>query len=189
MPRAFPEAYLQPDPRKDCGFYAAAYIARCAGFPGATAADVMAWCESARFGDVHYAARAHGAEMCSFADAEREGGEDGRRPFWLGPGGRPWLEERLCGGWIAMVQVNRIREMSHAVVALECSGAGVLLMDPVYGHMTEPWEWLLGPGGKAGRSEWPGRAPDGRQFFGAHFVEGLYRMPVVARGCSMGHDD
>lgn len=176
---AWPDAYLQPDRRKDCGFYAAAYIARCAGFPGATAADVMAWRESARFGDVHYAAQALGAEMYSFTDAEREGGEDARRPFWLGPAARPWLEGRLDGGWIAMVQVNRIREMSHAVVALECSDAGVLLMDPIYGHMTEPWDWFLGPGPKAECADWPGTAADGRPFFGCHFIEGWYRMPMT----------
>ncbi len=48
-------------------------------------------------------------------------------------------------------------------------------MDPIYGHITEPWEWFLGPGGKAECEDWPGRAPDGRPFFGAHFIEGWYR--------------
>lgn len=174
----WPAPYLQPDRHRDCSFYAAAYVARCLGHPQVTAATVKAWRAQAGYGEVHYADLALGAEMRHFWDAGREGGEEARRPFWLGPRYRPWVRRHLEGGWIAQVLLNRVPGMGHAAVMLECAAGGVLLMDPVYGHVTEPWEWLLGPGGRTGHGDWPGSAPDGRPFYGCHFVEGWYRLPA-----------
>ena len=36
----WPEPYLQPNPREDCGYYATAYIARCLGRSDVTAEQV-----------------------------------------------------------------------------------------------------------------------------------------------------
>jgi hypothetical protein len=176
---ARPEAYLQPDRNKDCSFYSAAYVARCLGFPDVTADDVKAWRSQSRYGEVHYAPQALGADMLNPWQAEREGGKPARDPFWLGPRRRSWVETHLDGGWIAQVMVNRIASMGHAVALLGHSAQGVRLMDPIYGHMTEPWGWFLGPGSKAECADWPGAAPDGRPFFGCHYIEGWYRMPVT----------
>lgn len=171
----WPEPYLQPDRTKDCGYYSAAYIARCLGHPEVTAGQVKAWREETTKHEAYFAADALGAEVRRFWDVF--GDKPERKIFWLGPDAREWVRGWLADGWIAQLQVHRIAAMGHAVVLLEASDDGVLLMDPIYGHMTEPWGWFLGPGARNGRQgeRWMGSAPDGREFYGCHFVEGWYR--------------
>ena len=171
----WPEPYLQPDRNKDCSFYAQAYVARCLGRTEVTAQDVMDWKQAANRGETRYVREAHAADAYGFWDAERDGGEEARRPFWLGPAQREWVCDRTAAGWVAQVMVNRKAGMGHAVVLLDGDNDGVLLMDPVFGHVTEPWAWFLGPGPKSEAAEWPGSAPDGRAFWGCHFIEGWYR--------------
>lgn len=165
---AWPAPYLQPDPREDCGFYAAAYLARCLGRQDVTADQVKAWRADTRCHETQYARRVIGAEMRTFWDEEKvvslvTSPEERRRWFWLGPGLRGWVTGWLFTGWIAQVMLHRIPEMGHAAVVLGCSDEGVLLMDPIYGHVTESWDWFLGIG--AGTH-------------GCHFIEGWYRLPA-----------
>lgn len=171
----YPEPYLQPNPREDCGYYAAAYIARCLGRPETTAEQVKAWRAETSRHEAYYARYVLGADYRTFWDVFRD--EPARKIFWLGPAAEQFVREWTADGWIAGLCLHRIAEMGHAAVLLEASDDGVLLMDPIYGHITEPWSWFLGPGPRAGRSEqeWPGRAADGRAFHGCHFIEGWYR--------------
>lgn len=172
MTGIWPEPYLQPDRNKDCGYYSAAYVARCLGHPEVTADQVREWRAETRRLETMYAHLALGAEMHHwgiYGDAPE------RKIFWTGPKALGWVRGWLADGWIAQVLVHRKAEMAHAVVLLEASDDGVLLMDPVFGHITEPWGWFLGPGPKAECADWPGIAPDGRPFYGCHFIEGWYR--------------
>lgn len=162
---AFPEPCLQPDRSMDCGFYAAAYAARCLGHPEVTAEQVKAWRAETRCHEDRYAARALGAEIRTFWDEctdPRESVADALRrgKFWMGPGTGEWVRCWLADGWIAHVEVRRIAAFGHAVVLLDAADDGVLLMDPIYGHIIEPWDWFLGSG--------PGTP-------GAHYVAGWYR--------------
>lgn len=68
------------------------------------------------------------------------------RRFWLGPTAKDWVAEHLNSGAIGLVQVNRISTMAHALVALGATETGVFVMDPIYGHKVEPWDWFLGSG-------------------------------------------
>jgi hypothetical protein len=154
----FPEPYLQPDRQQDCGYYAAAYVARYLGHPDVTAGQIKTWRAETRYHETQYARRALGAEMRTFLDVYED--VPARRIFWMGPGGEDWVRGWLADGWIAHASVHRIPAMGHAVVLLEAKDDGVLLMDPIYGHITEPWPWFLGIG--------PGT-------HGCHFIEGWYR--------------
>jgi hypothetical protein len=164
---AFPEPYLQPDRQRDCGFYAAAYIARCLGRPEVTADQVKAWRAETHYHEDHYAHRVLGAEMRTFwdecADDTSSMADNLKRgKFWMGPGTEDWVRSWLDKGWIAHVEVMRISALGHAVVLLDAGNDGVLLMDPLTGHVTEPWEWFLGIG--------PGK-------HGSHHVAAWYRRP------------
>lgn len=169
----WPVPYLQPDRMKDCGYYAQAYLARCLGHPDITADQVRAWREETRIHETRYSPNVLGAAYYGWGDCEH--GSPEHTAFWLGPGAQEWLTGWLDGGWIAQIHVHRIPTYGHAAVVLGASDDGVLLMDPIYGHITEPWGWLLGPGPKRGNPAWPGSAPDGREFYGCHFIEGWYR--------------
>ena len=165
----WPVPYLQPDRSMDCGFHAAAYIARCLGHPEVTAGRVKAWrAETCRHED-RYAADALGAQARTFWDERAIPGEPmadtlRRGKFWMGPGASEWVRSWLADGWIAHVEVRRIAAFGHAVVLLDASDDGVLVMDPLCGHVTEPWDWFLGSG--------PGTP-------GAHYVAGWYRKATV----------
>ncbi len=173
--RTWPEPYLQPDRMKDCGYYATAYAARCLGYPDVTAEQVRTWrAETHRF-ETYYLRAVAGAEYRTFWNVFRD--EPERKTFWLGPGAQEWVRGWLADGWIAPVNLHRIAGIGHAAVLLEADDDGVLLMDPIYGHVTEPWGWFLGPGARNGRRapEWPGMAPDGRHFYGCTFIEAWCR--------------
>ena len=158
MSRDWPEPYLQPDRNQDCGFYATAYIVRCLGDTGATAGQVKAWRELTRYHETAYPRDVTGAETRSFTDDIYD--QAGRARYYMGPGGEEWVRGWLADGWIGYANVFRIPDMAHAVAVLEGSDDGVLLMDPLSGHVTEPWEWFLGIG--------PGR-------YGCHYIESWYR--------------
>lgn len=170
---AFPDAYLQPNPREDCGYYTAAYLARCLGAPDTTAEQVKAWRAETGRHESYYADGALGRTVRRHWEDIDD--ETARRRWWLGPGTEGWVRSWLDDGWIAAVTLHRISEIGHTVALLGHADAGPLLMDPIYGHMTEPWGWFLGPG--SGRRDTWGSAPDGRAFHGCHFIEGWYRSP------------
>jgi hypothetical protein len=177
---AFPEPYLQPDRNKDCGYYAQAYLCRCLGHPEVTAGQVMSWREETRTHEARYAANVLGADIRHLWHYQED--EAVRRLFWLGPGTRDWVLGWLAHGWIAQVALHRIKPMGHGAVLLDADDDhGVILMDPIYGHVLEPWDWFLGPGPKDGRADWPGSAPDGREFYGCTYIEGWYR-PARSEG-------
>ena len=140
-------------------------MCRTIGHPETTAEQVKAWRAETRCHEDHYARRALGAEVRTFWDACTDPAASlaenlKRGKFWMGPGTGEWVRSWLADGWIAHVEVMRISAFGHAVVLLGASDEGALLMDPLYGHITEPWEWFLGIG--------PGK-------HGCHFIEGWYR--------------
>jgi hypothetical protein len=144
----FPAPYLQPDRMKDCGYYTAAYIARCLGQPDVTAGQIKAWRAETRYHEDHYCHRVLGAEIRTYAD---EPDEERSKTWWLGPGTEEWVRSYVDDGWIGHATVWRIPDIGHSVALLGAADAGVLLMDPIYGHIIEPWGWFLGIGsGKHG---------------------------------------
>jgi hypothetical protein len=158
-PQPWPEPYYQPDRTQDCGFYTAAYIARCLGYSNVTAEAVKQWRAQTTTHEDFYVHRVYGVPLIRWWDYQ--GDEIERQKFWLGPDQRQWFTERLRGH-IAHVEVFRIPTMGHAVVALEARDEGVLLMDPIYGHVVEPWDWFLSIG--AGNH-------------GCHYVAAFYPLP------------
>lgn len=181
---AWPESYLQPDPNKDCGFYAAAYLGRCLGYPKVTAEEIKDWRARTRKHETQYAKDVLGAEMRTFWDYGKGLNlnapdllHHGQQVFWLGQDYKVkiWVRLWLHQGWIAHLMVHRVQPMAHAVVLLEADENCALIMDPIYGLITEPWEWLLGPGPEENLSDWR-RAPDGREFYGCSFIEGWYKI-------------
>lgn len=163
----WPAPYLQPDRTQDCGFYAQAYLCRCLGYPEITAGQVKAWRAETRYHETRYAPNVLGAEIFTFNDHYNERGS--HRIWWLGKGEYPdaehsaarfWVQGVLLSGWIAQAAVHRVPHMQHAVVLLDADDDGVVLMDPISGHVREPWDWFLGIG--------PGK-------YGCHFIEGWYR--------------
>src|ERR1700733_9787783 len=97
--RAWPEPYLQPDRTQDCGYYAAAYIARCLGHPDTTAEQVKAWRVETHTHEDHYVRKVLGVEMCTFwdfcsHDAEKMATTLARGNFWMGPQAENWVRSR-----------------------------------------------------------------------------------------------
>lgn len=141
--REWPEPYLQPDPKRDCSFYANAYVARCLGFADVTAEQIKTWREVNNRDEDWFIRVELGVVPVSYGDFMDD--DDERRKFWLGPDNRTFVEHWL-GTHVAKASVHRIQEMSHAVVALEARTEGVLIMDPIFGFRVEPWDWFLGIG-------------------------------------------
>jgi hypothetical protein len=156
----WPAPYLQPDRMQDCGFYTTAYIVRCLGAPDVTAGEVKAWRELTRYHETAYPRDVTGVEMRTWARFDLTASE--RAEFYMGPGGEAWVRRWLDDGWIGYGCVFRISSTAHAVAVLSASDEGVLLMDPLSGFVTEPWEWFLGIG--------PGK-------YGCHYIEAWYRSP------------
>lgn len=143
MTRSWPPALLQPDPSTGCIDYAVAYLCHCLGHPEVTPADVCA------FNDSHicrydYPKHRFGAEMETYWKVVKD--EQKRRWWWLGKEGRPWVEDWLQRGYLGAVTVERVQGRAHAVIVLDGDDDGVLLMDPLYGHCVEPWDWFLSVG-------------------------------------------
>ena len=158
---AFPEPDLQPARNQDCGYYTAAYVAHCLGHPDVTAGQVKAWRAETHYSEERYSQRVLGAEIRTYAD---EYGEATFKSWWLGPGTDGWIRDWLSAGWIAHATVHRIPDFGHAVAVLGAAAEGVLLMDPLCGHVVEPWEWFLGIG--------PGK-------HGCHRIDGWYRKGIA----------
>lgn len=163
--REWPAPYLQPDRHTGCIEHSTAYICRCLGHSEVTAEQVEAWRRDGHSDGKHYWEGMYpqmilGHAILRFWKSLGDHDEAERLRYWLGPGTREWVEQHLAAGQIGLVQVHRIATMAHAVVLLEARGdAGVFLMDPIYGHIIEPWDWFLGIG--------PGN-------HGCHHIEGWY---------------
>jgi len=141
---AFPDPYLQPVSSRDCSYYTTAYLARCLGHPDVTAEQVMAWRDQTRRHEDRYIEQALGIESRAWwADVDNDAA---CRRWWLGADGADWVREWITDGWIGYASVHRVDFMTHAVAVLDATEDGVLLMDPVYGHVIEPWDWFLGIG-------------------------------------------
>lgn len=163
--RVWPEPYLQPLGSRDCSYYAVAYIARVLGDLGMDAESVMDWRAQTRKHESHFIGQALGGEFRHWGEDAAD--DDARRRWWLGPTARPWVEGWLADGWIGLALVHRIPELAHAVVVLDATEAGAVLMDPwpTYGgFLTESWDWFLGVG--AGTH-------------GCHRIDGWYRKGSV----------
>ncbi len=140
----WPAPLLQPDPHDGCVLYSVAYLCRCLGHPDVTPEQVQQfrqerrlqeYCYPGEFGDVtiHYWQYRHG--------------ELEWQRFWLGPAQRSWVESYLAAGYLGLASVKRTPGYGHALVVLEDKGDdGVLVMDPLYGHRIESWDWLLASG-------------------------------------------
>lgn len=168
MVNEWPAPYLQPDRHTGCMEHSVAYLCRCLGYSDVTAEAVRSWRENGhsdgkKYGEWVYPKYVLGVSMSRFWDYEKSDPDECKR-FWLGPDTRPWVEQRLATGALAIVHLHRIPTMTHAVVLLEARGdAGVYLMDPIFGHVVESWDWFLGIG--------PGN-------HGCHHVEGWFTLPA-----------
>lgn len=158
----WPDALLQPSMDTGCIEHSVAYLAHCLGFTQVTPEMVAEAqgaespaCERYIPAVLHYPVELWWQHKDN--DAER-------RLWWLGANARPWVEARIADGQVALVIVERVPGRAHAVALLDTEGEhGVFIMDPLYGHRTESWNWFLGLG--AARH-------------GAHFVAGWYRLPT-----------
>lgn len=163
--RDWPAPYLQPERHTGCIEHSTAYLCRCLGYADVTADQIGAWRDNGHTDGKHYWEGMYPSLVLGHAKPQRfwqfyDSDEAEQRRFWLGPGTRPWVEQHLAAGHLALVQLHRIPTMAHAVVLLEARGdEGVFLMDPIYGHVVESWDWFLGIG--------PGN-------HGCHHVEGWY---------------
>jgi hypothetical protein len=104
----------------------------------------MAWRDQTGIHEERYLQQAPGIETRSWWDDLHD--DEARPRWWLGPEGREWLESWLADGWLGLSHVHRTERMTHAVVVLDASERDVLLMDPIFGHIVEPWDWFLGIG-------------------------------------------
>lgn len=153
---AWPEPLIQPDVKKDCLIYSTAYLCHCLGYPEITVEQIRqyraetGWIESSFPGERLPIKSDHWWHYKL---------PDDYRLFWLGKEQRGWVEQHLAQGQLAIVCIHRIPEMGHIVVLLESDETGVLLADPVSGHVRENWDWFLGIG--------PGT-------HGCHRIEGWY---------------
>lgn len=168
LQRTWPAPLLQPDPAKDCLLYSLAYICHCAGYPQVSVEDIRRFrAEAAMWAGMFPTKRCglHMERIWEYLPDESE-----RLRFWMGPGERAWVEEHLCTGKIGLVCVERAVGHAHQLVVLESLGdAGVLVMDPLYGHREEPWDWFLSVG--------PGHT-------GCHHIDGWYSVPESRRHLS-----
>lgn len=144
----WPEPYLQPDRTKDCGFYSVAYIGQCFGLD-VTADDVKAWRAETNRHEDRYLHEVYGIPMRR-PEHDRRAGLPYQQ-WWMGPDQREWVRGMLADS-ICLVHLLRIPTMHHSVVALEAHEDAVLLMDPIYGHVVESWDWFLGPGPGTGNA-------------------------------------
>ena len=158
----WPAPMLQPTSDTGCIEHSVAYIAHCLGFTHVTPQMVADAKGAESPAAERYVPHCLGYPVDLWWHHKDE--NDIKRMYWLGANARLWVEYHLRAGEIALVIVERVPNRAHALVLLESRGDdGVLVMDPLYGHRTEPWPWLLGLG--AGRH-------------GAHHIAGWYRLPT-----------
>ena len=164
MQQSWPQPLLQPDKQRDCLLYSVAYLCHCCGFMDVTPEQVRQYRTETGWMERSFPEKRLSVQAEYYwhykqpADYQR---------FWLGLSQRVWVEQHFIDGQIALVCVHRVSEMGHIVVLLEADSSGVLLADPIAGHVRETWEWLLGIG--------PG-------MYGCHRVEGWYKYPASEGG-------
>lgn len=152
---------LQPDPHDGCILYSVAYICHCFGYASVTSDQVQSFREEARKLEAMFPQIVCGLEIKRHWDHYKNDEEEWKR-YWLGPATRLWVEQHLRQGYIGLVIVERVIGKAHAVVALESRGdEGILVMDPLYGHHLDTWDWFLSVG--------PG-------YHGCHHIDGWYRQ-------------
>lgn len=160
---SWPTPLLQPDPHDGCIFYSVAYICRCFGVE-VTPEQVQAFRAQERKQEAMLPLLNCGLQMRRHWNHYNEDQEEWQR-YWLGPATRSWVEQHLSEGWIGLVIVERVTGKAHALVVLERRGdEGVLVMDPLYGHRIDSWEWFLSIG--------PGH-------HGCHHIDGWYKSAHV----------
>jgi hypothetical protein len=157
----WPEPLLQPDRNEGCFIHSMAYLCHCFGHTEVTPEQVQAFREAEHKWEGVFPSLHCGLALERYWDYVDKDEEE-RRRYWLGPGTRPWVEKHLAQGQISAVIVERVVGLAHALVLLESRGdAGVLVMDPLYGHRIDTWEWFLSIG--------PGN-------HGCHHIDGWYSL-------------
>lgn len=163
-PGGWPRPLLQPDPHEGCFAYSIAYLCHCFGQTAITAETVQSFRATEHKWEGMFPVLTCGLAL-DRAWLYRGIDEAERRRFWLGPGTRPWVEEHLAAGQIGVAIVERRAGHAHALVVLESRGEdGVLVMDPLYGHQVDSWEWFLSIG--------PGQ-------HGCHHLDGWYSIAAL----------
>lgn len=145
--RTWPPPLLQPNRNEGCFTYSMAYLCHCLGYTEVTPDDVRLFREQEHKWEGMFPVVRFGAKIERHWNYEDDRNE--WRRYWLGPGTRSWVEKHLTSGQISVIIVERIPAIAHALVLLESKGdEGVLVMDPLYGHRIESWDWFLsiGPG-------------------------------------------
>ena len=155
----WPPPLLQPDPCEGCILYSVAYLCHCLGYPGTTPEQVRDFRARSNKWEGMFPVVSFGVKLERFWNY-LEDDQDEMQRFWLGQGTREWVEKHLTQGQIGLVIVERVAGKAHALVALESRGdKGIFVMDPLYGHRVDTWEWFLSIG--------PGN-------HGAHHIDGWY---------------
>ena len=164
MTRAWPPALLQPDPHTGCLEYSVAYLCRSLGALSATPENAQDYRARTNHSEEFFPKEVCGYEIHRWGEDYDEDTHLERR-WWLGPEQRPWVESWFARGYRALWYVHRALHIGHFVVGLEDLGdAGVLIMDPLSGLITESWDWMLGPGANKDWQNTP-----------SHRIEGWYR--------------
>lgn len=144
----WPAPLLQPNRNEGCFIHSIAYLCHCFGCTEVTPEQVQAFRESEHKWEGMFPSLRCDLELERYWDYVNKDEEE-RRRYWLGSGVRSWVERHLAQGQISVVIVERVPGLAHALVLLESRGdEGVFVMDPLYGHRLDTWEWFLsiGPG-------------------------------------------
>lgn len=160
MLHSWPNPLLQPDPHDGCIHYSVAYICHCFGYTMVVPEQVQIFREQTHKLEAMFPILNCNLQMKRHWDDYEHDKEEWQR-YWLGPTTRLWVEWHLSHGYTGLVIVERIAGKAHALVVLEGRGDdGVFVMDPLYGHRVERWEWFLSVG--------PG-------YHGCHHIDGWYK--------------
>jgi hypothetical protein len=155
----WPTPLLQPDPHDGCILYSVTYLCHCFGHTEVTPKQVQTFREQTRKLEAMFPQWHCGLHMKRHWDHYDTDQAEWQR-YWLGPTAQSWVETHLNQGYIGLVIVERVVGRAHAIVVLESHGdEGIFVMDPLYGHRVETWEWLLSAG--------PGQ-------HGCHHIDGWY---------------
>ncbi len=156
-----PSPLLQSDPHEGCILFSVAYLCHCFGHHDVTPEQVQAFREQTHKQEAMFPQLKCGLQMKRHWDHYEESKEEWQR-YWLGPLTRSWVEQQFTEGYIGLVIVERTAGRAHALVALESRGEeGIYVMDPLYGHRVDTWEWFLAVG--------PG-------YHGCHHIDGWYKQ-------------
>lgn len=154
----WPDPLLQPDNKKDCMLYSTAYLCHCLNHSEVTVEQLRQYRKESGLRESSFPSERLSIQSDHWWN--HESAVEYQR-FWLGKKQREWVEQHLAERQIALVHVHRVPEMTHIVVLLESDETGVLIADPIYGHIHETWGWFLS---------------DGASKHGCHRVEGWYKL-------------